>query len=279
MVIVARFIVFPRHIAEHPEQVLQPADLLRQKIVAAGVGDQVVQPAVHRTCLRDETRRRPHPHREREWLGGFDGDLCPQRRTAALLRDPFQDELHEVVVADRHRAARQQHVARVGRVLDRGGDRPLVVAHDATVDRLAAELLAQREEHRPVGVADTARLQRAALDQLVARRDHTDARARVTRHLVDVEARENAQVRGRQQHAAREDELAGLHITTGEPHVLARLRHLDDDVVAVDARPLDHHDGVGAFGHRRARHDANRLARSDRDRRGASGRQLTDHPQ
>src|SRR5439155_5566399 len=113
-----------------------------------------------------------------------------------------------------------QHVARVGRLLDRGGNGLLVVAHDAAIDRLAAELLAQREEHRSVGVADAARRERATLDQLVARRDHTDARAGVTRHLVYVETREHAQMRGREQRAALEDELAGLDVTTCESHVL-----------------------------------------------------------
>ena len=98
----------------------------------------------------------------------------------------------------------------------------------------------------------------------------------MTRHLVYVEAREHADMRGREERATREDELAGVDITTGGPHVLARLCHLDDDRLAVDARPLDHHDRVRAFGHRRARHDANRLARSDRDRRRAPGRELAD---
>jgi len=143
-------------------------------------------------------------------------DLRPQRRTPALLRDPFQNELHEVVVADGHRAARQQDIARVGRVLDRVGDRALVVAHDAAVDRLAVERFDQGKEHGAVRVADAAGCERAALDQLVAGRDHTHTRPRVARHLVHVEAREHAQMRGREQCAALEHEIAGPDVAAGQ---------------------------------------------------------------
>ena len=78
------------------------------------------------------------------------------------LRDPFEHELHEVVVADRHRAARQQHVARSRpRARSPSVIARLVVADDAAVDRLAPELFEQREQHRPVRVADAARRERA----------------------------------------------------------------------------------------------------------------------
>ena len=72
---------------------------------------------------------------------------------------------------------------------------------------------------------------------------------------------------------------AGLHVAPRGPYVLGRFRLLDDDVIAVDACALDHHDRVGAVGHRRAGHDANRLAGPDCDRRRPARGQLTDHTQ
>ncbi len=75
---------------------------------------------------------------------------------------------------------------------------------------------------------------------------------------------------------ALEDEIAGLDVAARAPHVLAELGRLDLDPITVGARALDHHDRVGAVGHRRAGHDADRLARTDRDRRRAARGELAD---
>jgi len=60
--------VLPGHVAEGPEQRLEPADLLGQEGVAARFGDQVVQPAVQGPGLLDEPvggpRLRGHQPRE-----------------------------------------------------------------------------------------------------------------------------------------------------------------------------------------------------------------------
>ena len=53
----------------------------------------------------------------------------------------------------------------------------------------------------------------------------------------------------------------------------------EDAVVAVARGALDHHDRVGTVGHRRAGHDPDRLARSDRDGRRVPGGELADHPE
>ena len=57
VVIVARLIAFPGQVAEGAEEDLQPAEFLGQEGIAAGVGDQVVQPAIHRPRLFEESRR------------------------------------------------------------------------------------------------------------------------------------------------------------------------------------------------------------------------------
>ena len=71
----------------------------------------------------------------------------------------------------------------------------------------------------------------------------------------------------------------GSHVAARGAHVLAELRDLDRDEIAVDNRALDHHDCVGTVGHRRAGHDADRLAGSDRNRRRRARGQLADHAQ
>ena len=58
VVVVAGGVVLPGHVAEDAEQRLEPADFLAQEGVAARVGDQVVQPAVHGAGLGDVARRR-----------------------------------------------------------------------------------------------------------------------------------------------------------------------------------------------------------------------------
>ena len=66
-----------------------------------------------------------------------------------------------------------------------------------------------------------------------------------------------------------EDDLAGLQIAARLPDMATRLDlqvDVDDAAVLLGVPgALHHHDRVGALGHRRARHDPDRLARPDRD--------------
>ena len=68
MIVVVRLGVVPGRVAKGPEQGLQPAELVDQKRVAAPARNQVVQPAVDCTRLRDE----PRP------VGQLDRDQPPQ---------------------------------------------------------------------------------------------------------------------------------------------------------------------------------------------------------
>ena len=151
---------------------------------------------------------------------------------------------------------------------DRRREHGFVVAGDSEVDRLVPGLFEHGKEHRAVRVADHARPERAALHQLVAGRAHADPRARETQDLGDVEAGEHPEVRRREQGARVEHALPGFEIAAGRAHVIAVRRGREDrDRTSPSARvQLDHHDGVGTRGHRRAGHDPDRLAGSDSER-------------
>ena len=100
----------------------------------------------------------------------------------------------------------------------------------------------------------------AARDELVAGRAHRNTRTRVAENLGDVEAREHAEVRRREQRSGVEHTLPDFEISTRMPHVIAVLRGLENvDGGFARARALHHHDGVGALGHRRTGHDPDRF--------------------
>ena len=121
-----------------------------------------------------------------------------------------------------------------------------------------------REQHRTVRVADLARRERPGLDQLVAGREHADPRPRVapaprsTSRLAST-----PRCAGVSTVPGLEHPLARLEVAARGPHVVAGARGRDDrDPSSPSAfGALDHHDRVGAVGHRRAGHDADRLAR------------------
>ena len=139
---------------------------------------------------------------------------------------------------------------------------------------VAAGLGEQRREHRPVALADLAGLQRrTVVDQLVAGRQHGDRRPRDTPATVArVDAGEHAGDRRvarpcRRGTARRRLRRRRRRDARRRPAATAT-RQADP----VGRRPslgvLDHHDRVGAGRHRRAGHDADRLARRRRrDRR------------
>ena len=74
-----------------------------------------------------------------------------------------------------------------------------------------------------------------------------------------------------------EHDVAGLDVATrgagcGRPRSAGTAMSTPSVTVALGA--LDHHDRVGAVGHRRAGHDPDRLARPDRHRRRVPGREV-----
>ena len=134
-----------------------------------------------------------------------------------------------------------------------------------------------------VGVADLPGQQRPiALDELIAGGEHADARPGVHLHREPTERGEHAEMSGRQHDAGREHELAGAHVLAGVAHGRTRFDRTCDvhrGAIGGELGDLDHDGRVGARRHRRAGHDAHRLALVDRAvERGARG-QRADHPQ
>ena len=162
-------------------------------------------------------------------------------------------------------------------------DDRLVVVRRAEVDRVSSRHSASsassigRLESRICPGASGPRL-----DELVAGREHADARPRVRAHVggrrgsparrcgAAVEHRPRARTprrrpRGRRRRGAR-----------GRPGSTSRVTL--DAVVAVARGALDHHDRVGAVGHRGAGHDPDRLPRPDRDGRARARRRARPPP-
>ena len=169
---------------------------------------------------------------------------------------------HVVVVADGHAAARDHRVAASAARLERRRHHGFVVARHAQVDastpacsssassigRLASRILPglsapDSTSSSPVESTPTC----GAADDL---------------HPADVDAREHAEVRGAE-HGAGAEHASLVDVAARPAHVIAlRASPLHEHAVdAVAFGALDHDDGIGAVGHRRAGHDADRLAR------------------
>ena len=98
-----------------------------------GPGEQLeAHVRAHRVAGQPEQRHAAQQP-ERERLRRLDRDLPPLQDA-----EPVEHRLHDVVVADRHAAARDHRVAGDQRVFERALDVRLVVARDAEVDRVAA---------------------------------------------------------------------------------------------------------------------------------------------
>ena len=81
----------------------------------------------------------------------------------------------------------------------------------------------------------------------------------------------------RQERASLEHALTRLQIPARGTDVIAKLCFRQDrHVVAIGSRSFHHDNRVRAVRQRRAGHDADRLARADRDARRSSGRQFPD---
>ena len=82
-------------------------------------------------------------------------------------------------------------------------------------------------------------------------------------------------MRRSEQGARVEHAPAGLEIAAGRSHVVAVRRGGEDrNGLPFGAGQLDHHDGIGTRGHRRAGHDSDRLADSYGNGRRRAGRDL-----
>ena len=201
---------------------------------------------------------------------GFAGLIatCPAHVRAS--REPVEHGLHVVVVADRHAAARDHRVAAAStasssvarrsrasssRAMPRStGSHAGSASSASSIGRFESRILPGRERDRSPRSSSPV--------------ESTPTRGRgYAGTVADAEAREHAEVR-RAEHACpartprRRPRGRRRRARTWSP---ARRRVRDEHaVVAVALGALDHHDRVGAVGHRRAGHDADRLAGADR---------------
>ena len=151
------------------------------------------------------------------------------------------------------------------------GNRLLIIGRNAVEHGLGSRIECFGHQRRGVGIANlTARRQFTRRNQLRAQRD--DAHTWGGVHL-------HARVSGacQQAGAGRSHDLAGVHhsiagmgLLGGRANVLPYLgRRREANVRALVAVTVEHidnlvfHHSIGALGHRRARHDADRLARAD----------------
>ena len=131
--------------------------------------------------------------------------------------------------------------------------------------RVAAVSVHQTTQHVRVGLKDLIR--RAWCSgrcQLVARDDNPNARPANDVDSADAHRGQQAHVLRTQLPAGGQNACAGLHVFSGEADVFLRWhgRH-DVDVIALKARVLGGHDGIGSGRHRSAGHDADCRAVTD----------------
>ena len=102
VIVVAGAVVLPGHVAEGPEEDLEAGDFLGEKDIAAGGGDQIVQPAIDRPRLLDEGRAGRGLERHQSFeIGGESVQLGQvDLSTGAASGGTFQDTADGADLAD-----------------------------------------------------------------------------------------------------------------------------------------------------------------------------------
>ena len=203
---------------------------------------------------------------------GVSRDPPDRERTSRLHRDlPEVDAsdlpqhaLDQVVVADRDAAGSEHDVRRAGGLEETLAEALADVGHDAEVERLGAGALDHAAERVAVRVVDLSRATRLArLHHLVSGGEQGDAGPTVYPQLGEAERRDETQVL-RTQHGARlEHDRPGPDVLAAGSHVRSGVDRAKVDPVSRALAELLRHDGVRPARHRRAGHDAERLARAD----------------
>ena len=215
-------------------------------------------------------RVRPAARTRRAWRAGWRPASTASCPGAELL----EDDPDQVEVADADAAAGQDGVAPLRRPGQRVDQRRLVVADGPEVDAVPSRPGSHEGQERvAVGVADLAGRERAVpREQLVTGGQHADPWAGV--HLDFVEALIGQHCRGEPVSGPVPAVAITSPTATSRPGRRTKVSGAqlvaDGDTPSVGVRLglLDHADGVGAVGQRRARHDAGRVARPDGRRRG-----------
>ena len=151
------------------------------------------------------------------------------------------------------------------------GDRLLIIGRYAVEYGLGAGIECLGHQRRRVGIANLpARRQLTRRDQLRAQRDNAHARSGMHLHVRIPGARQQAGAGRSHNLAGVHHNIAGMGLLGGRANVLPHLGRRREPhtraLVAVTVKHIDDlvlHNGIGTFGYRRARHDADRLARAD----------------
>ena len=150
-------------------------------------------------------------------------------------------------------------------------NRLLIVGRNAVEHGLGAGIERLGHQRRRVGVANLpARRQLTRRDQLRAQRDNAHARSGMDLHARVTGACQQAGAGRSHNLTGAHHDVAGMGLLGGRANVLPhRGRRREPHTRALVAVTVEHiddlvfHHGIGTFGYRRARHDADRLARAD----------------
>ena len=151
------------------------------------------------------------------------------------------------------------------------GNRLLIIGRNAVEHGLGAGIERFGHQRRRVGVANLpARRQLTRSDQLRAQRDNAHARSGMDLHARVSGACQQTRARRSHNLASTHHDVAGMGLLGGRanvlPHPGRRREPHTRALVAVTVEHIDDlvfHHGIGTFGYRRARHDADCLARAD----------------
>ena len=151
------------------------------------------------------------------------------------------------------------------------GNRLLIIGRDAVEHGLGAGIECLGHQRRGVGIANlTTRRYLTRCDQFRAQRDDAHTRGSVHLHARVSGARQQTRARRSHDLAGVHHNIAGMGLLGSRANVLPYLGRRREPrsraLVAVTVEHIDDlilHHGIGTFGYRRARHDADRLARAD----------------
>ena len=150
-------------------------------------------------------------------------------------------------------------------------NRPLIVGRNTVEHGLGAGIERLGHQRRGVGIANlTARRYLTRCDQFRAQRDDAHTWDSVHLHARVSGACQQAGARRSHNLTSTHHDFAGMGLLGGRanvlPHLGRRRKPHTRALVAVTVEHIDDlvlHHGIGTLGHRRARHDADRLARAD----------------
>ena len=216
-------------------------------------------------------------HAEGKWLRRLDRHLHPVH-----LGNFRQHGLHHVVVTHAHATARHEGIHVTGGL----GEHPLefgfIIRNDAEVHHVAARCTNDRVQHRQVALANLSGGECGTVGhQFITGGKQRHSCSAIHLHVLGIDAGKHADRCRIQHRSGTKHGVASLHVTSRFANRRTRLRSRRQahTVVANFLGVFHHHHSGGARGNWRARHDAHRLADTDRLVGGLASRHRVDHVQ